>query len=640
MRTGQPTALMGQRSRICYKRTTRFIRMQEDIMFQSFDVTSTPQFGRERAEGLRAAFDTLGVDGFLVPRADEYQGEYVPACAERLAWLTGFTGSAGIALVMRETAVVFVDGRYVTQLAEQVDGAVFTGGDLIGEPPHLWIERHPPKGFRLGIDPWLHTSAEVRRLETALAKIGGTLIYLDHNPLDRLWADRPDMPLGRVVIQRIEQAGILATEKIADMAETVVKAGAAAVVLTDPSSVAWTFNLRGNDVPHTPHPLARAIIHADGGAEIFLDARKTGIEEKAYLTQMADIKAPETFGARISTLAASGVCLMLDPDHAAFALADRIRKDGGTVIEAADPARLPRARKNAVELEGSARAHLQDGAAMVEFLAWLDGTTPGTVTEIAATEKLEAVRMACGERLQNPLKDVSFDTIAGAGPHAAIMHYRVTRESDQPLEAGTLFLIDSGGQYVNGTTDITRTVAIGNVPEEQKRFFTLVLKGMIAISTARFPKGTRGVELDPLARIALWKAGADYGHGTGHGVGSYLSVHEGPQRISRAGMQELLPGMILSNEPGYYRPGAFGIRIENLLHVLEPAAIEGGDQKMLGFETLTFCPIDRRLVLPELLTKEERAWIDAYHAEAREKLAPLIDSAAVKSWLETATAAL
>ncbi len=609
-------------------------------MFQSFDVTSTPQFGRERADGLRASFDALSIDGVLVPRADEFQGEYVPASAERLAWLTGFTGSAGIALVLRETAVVFVDGRYVTQLAEQVDGTVFTGGDLIGEPPHLWIERHAPKGFRLGIDPWLHTGADVRKLETALAKIGGALVHLDHNPLDRLWTGRPDAPLGRVVIQKIEQAGILATEKIADMAETVVKARAAAVILTDPSSVAWTFNLRGNDVPHTPHPLARAIIHADGKAEIFLDARKTGIEEKAYLTQMADIAAPDSFGARVSALAASGVSLVLDPDHAAFALADRIRKDGGTVIEAPDPARLPRACKNPVELEGSARAHLQDGAAMVEFLAWLDGTTPGTITEISATEKLEAVRIACGERLQNPLKDVSFDTIAGAGAHAAIMHYRVTTESDQPLEAGTMFLVDSGGQYVNGTTDITRTVAIGDVPAEQKRFFTLVLKGMIAISTVRFPKGTRGVELDPLARIALWKAGADYGHGTGHGVGSYLSVHEGPQRISRAGMQELLPGMILSNEPGYYRPGAFGIRIENLLHVLEAAPVEGGDQTMLGFETLTFCPIDRRLILPELLTAEERAWVDAYHAETRDKVTPLIDGADVKAWLGAATAAL
>jgi Xaa-Pro aminopeptidase len=609
-------------------------------MFQSFDVTSTPQFGRERADGLRASFDALGIDGFLVPKADEYQGEYVPACAERLAWLTGFTGSAGIALVMREAAVVFVDGRYVTQLAEQVDNAVFTGGDLIGEPPHLWIEHHAAHGFRLGIDPWLHTGAEVRKLEAALAKIDGTLVHLDHNPLDRLWTARPEAPLGRISIQKIEQAGVLATQKIADMAEIVDHAKATAVILTDPSSVAWTFNLRGADVPHTPHPLARAIIHADGGAEIFLDDRKTGIEEKAYLTQMAQIAAPETFGARVDALAASGATLMIDPDHAAFALADRIRKAGGTVREAVDPARLPRACKNSTELEGSARAHLQDGAAMVAFLVWLDGAKPGTVTEIDATKKLEALRAACGERLQNPLKDVSFDTIAGAGAHAAIMHYRVTTESDQPIEAETMFLIDSGGQYVNGTTDITRTVAIGAVPQEQKRFFTLVLKGMIAISTARFPKGTRGVELDPLARIALWKAGADFGHGTGHGVGSYLSVHEGPQRISRAGMQELLPGMILSNEPGYYRPGAFGIRIENLLHVLPAAPVDGGDMEMLGFETLTFCPIDRRLIVTDMLSAEERSWMDAYHAETRDKLLPLLDDAAAKDWLIRATAPL
>jgi Xaa-Pro aminopeptidase len=609
-------------------------------MFQSFDVTSTPQHGRARADGLRSAFDRLDIDGVLVPRADEYQGEYVPASAERLAWLTGFTGSAGVALVMRETAIVFVDGRYVTQLAEQVDGAVFTGGDLVNEPPHLWIERHAGKGFRLGIDPWLHTGAEVRKLEAALSKIGGRLVHCDHNPLDQLWTDRPDAPLGRVTIQKIEQAGVLATEKIAGMAETVLKAGAAAVILTDPSSVAWTFNIRGADVPHTPHPLARAIVHADGAAEIFLDPRKTGIEEKAYLTQMAMIETPEAFETRVSALAATGVTLMIDPDHAAFALAERIRRDGGRVLEAADPARLPRACKNAVELEGSARAHLQDGAAMAAFLAWLDGTAPGSVTEIGATEQLEAFRAASGERLQNPLKDVSFDTISGAGAHAAIMHYRVTTQSDQPLEAGTMFLIDSGGQYVNGTTDITRTVAVGAVPEEQKQFFTLVLKGMIAISTARFPRGTRGVELDPLARIALWKAGADYGHGTGHGVGSYLSVHEGPQRISRAGMQELLPGMILSNEPGYYRPGAFGIRIENLIHVLPAAEIEGGDTAMLSFETLTFCPIDRRLVLPELLSGDERMWLDAYHAQTREKLMPLIDDSATKDWLTAATAPL
>ncbi|AOF88950.1 aminopeptidase P family protein [Sinorhizobium sp. RAC02] len=609
-------------------------------MFQSFDVKSTPQFGRERADALRAAFDVLGIDGFLVPRADEYQGEYVPASAERLSWLTGFTGSAGVALVMRNQAVVFVDGRYVTQLVEQVDGSVFTSGDLVGEPPHLWLQNHAPKGFRLGIDPWLHTGAEVRRLEKALSGVGGALVLLPHNPLDRIWTDRPAEPLGRVVIQAIDQAGELARDKLAKMAEATAVAGADVLAVTDPSSIAWIFNIRGSDVPHTPHPLARAIIPADGRPLLFLDKRKTGIEQEAYLTQLADLVPPSQFDERVATLAAAGKRILIDPDQAPFALAEIVRAKGGTLVEAIDPARLPRACKNAVELQGSARAHLQDGAAMVEFLAWLDSTTPGSQTEIAVTRKLEEVRRSVGERQQNPLKDVSFDSIAGAGAHAAIMHYRVTTDSDATIEPGTMFLIDSGAQYINGTTDITRTVAIGAVPEEQKRFFTLVLKGMIAISTARFPKGTRGCDLDPLARIALWKAGADYAHGTGHGVGSYLSVHEGPQRISRLSTQELLEGMILSNEPGYYRPGAFGIRIENLIHVLPAAPVEGGDIDMASFETLTFCPIDRRLILTALLTDEELAWLNAYHAQTCEKLLPLLSDDATKTWLEKATAAI
>jgi len=609
-------------------------------MFQSFEVTSTPQFGKERTEALRASFAALGIDGFLVPRADEFQGEYVPASSERLSWLTGFTGSAGVALITQREAVVFVDGRYVTQLKEQVDGSVFTGGDLIGEPPHLWLENHGAKGFRLGIDPWLHTGAEVRRLEKALATLGGSLVFLDHNPLDRIWANRPAAPLGKVSIQPIEHAGELAKDKIARIAAGLDKAGAGAVVLTDPSSVAWTFNIRGSDVPHTPHPLARAIIHADGRAELFLDKRKTGIEQEAYLTQIAEIVAPSTFDDRLRALGAAGAAVMIDPDLASFAISELIRSKGGKVVEAVDPARLPRAQKNKAEIDGSTRAHLQDGAAMVEFLAWLDNQQPGTVTEIGATNHLEAARATVGERMQNPLKDISFDTISGAGSHAAIMHYRVTTATDRPIEAGTMFLIDSGAQYINGTTDITRTVAVGAVPEEQKRFFTLVLKGMIAISIARFPKGSRGVDLDPLARIALWKAGADYAHGTGHGVGSYLSVHEGPQRIARLSTQELLPGMILSNEPGYYRPGSFGIRIENLVVVQPATMVDGGDLPMLGFDTLTFCPIDRRLVLPALLTDEELDWLNAYHAETREKLMPLLASDETRDWLKAATEAL
>jgi len=606
-------------------------------MFQSFEVTSTPQFGRERVEALRATFDELGIDAFLVPRADEYQGEYVPASSERLSWLTGFTGSAGVALIGRGQAVVFVDGRYVTQLAEQVDGSVFTGGDLVGEPPHLWIKKHAPKGFRLGIDPWLHTGAEVRRLEKALDDIGGTLVFLKYNPLDRLWVSRPAEPLGAVTIQNLGESGVLAAEKIGAIAHDLKQKNLAAALITDPSSVAWIFNIRGKDVPHTPHPLARAIIHADGKPELFLDKRKTNIEAEAYLAQLSHQVAPDTLEKRLGAVAATGARILVDPDLTPFALAELIRAKGGEVVEGNDPAKLPRACKNLVELNGSAAAHVQDGAAMVEFLAWLEDTKPGTITEIDATKKLEEVRGRVGQAMQNPLKDISFDTIAGAGEHAAIMHYRVTVDTDRFIAPGELFLIDSGAQYINGTTDITRTVAIGAVDHERKRFFTLVLKGMIAISTARFPKGTRGCDLDPLARINLWKAGADFAHGTGHGVGSYLSVHEGPQRISRLSTQELLPGMILSNEPGYYRPGSFGIRIENLIYVREAEDVDGGDQPMLGFETLTYCPIDRNLILRELLTADEVHWIDAYHAKTHEMLAPLIEDHAVRNWLQQAT---
>ncbi len=606
-------------------------------MFQSFEVTSTPQFGRDRVGRLRASFDGLGIDAFLVPRADEYNGEYVPACAERLSWLTGFTGSAGIALITHSQAIIFVDGRYVTQLAEQVDGSVFTGGDLVNEPPHVWIPENGKQGMRLGIDPWLHSGADVRRLEKALAEIGGTLVMLPHNPLDRLWTDRPAEPLGAVVIQNVAQAGMLAKDKIATVAADLAKKNAAAVLIADPSSIAWIFNIRGADVPHTPHPLARAIIHADGKAELFLDKRKTGIEPEAYLAQICVQLPPSSLDERLAAVSKDGGRVMIDPDIASYALADIIRKAGGEVVEGTDPAKLPRAVKNSVELNGSAAAHLQDGAAMVEFLYWLSQEKPGTVTEIAAAEKLEAVRAGVGQNMQNPLKDISFDTISGAGEHAAIMHYRVTVDTNRTINAGELFLIDSGAQYINGTTDITRTVGIGAVSEEQKRFFTLVLKGMIQISTVRFPKGTRGCDLDPLARIALWRAGVDFGHGTGHGVGSYLSVHEGPQRISRISTQELLPGMILSNEPGYYRPGSFGIRIENLIYVREAEDIEGGDMPMLGFETLTFCPIDRTIVIPELLTHDELHWFNDYHARTREALMPLIHDKDVKAWLENAT---
>ena len=421
------------------------------------------------------------------------------------------------------------------------------------------------------------------------------------------------------------------------MQAAVERSAASAVVVTDPSSVAWIFNIRGADVPHTPHPLARAIIPATGRPILFIEEAKLGAGPRTYLGGICQLAGPDAFARTLTEIARPGDAVMLDPGLAPYAIALIVESAGGKVTEAPDPARLPRAVKNPAEIAGARTAHRQDGAAVVSYLAWLDRQAPGSIDEIAAARELETIRARVGERMQMPLKDISFDTIAGAGPHGAVIHYRVTEKTNRKLQAGELFLVDSGAQYAAGTTDITRTVPVGDVPDEAKRFFTLVLKGMITISTLRFPAGTRGVDIDAFARAALWQAGADYAHGTGHGVGSYLSVHEGPQSISRRGMQELLPGMIISNEPGYYRNGAFGIRIENLVVVHEAREIRGGDKPMLGFETLTLAPIDRRLIDADLLTAAEIDWIDRYHATVRREVLPLLDDDATKAWLEKAT---
>ena len=606
-------------------------------MFQTFETTASPDQGSRRVADLRATFDDLGVDAVLVPRADEFLGEYVPACSERLAWLTGFTGSAGVAMVLRDRAVVFVDGRYTAQLAEQVDAGTFEAGDLVATPPALWIESGQAEGIRLGIDPWLHTTGEVRRLREALDAVGGELVCLPKNPVDAIWSDRPAPPMGQVSIQAEVRAGRAAAQKIGEMQEAIRKAGASAAVLTDPSSVAWTFNIRGSDVPHTPHPLARAIVPATGTPLLFIEQEKLGEEARNHLSGLSRTAAPGDFAAALSDLAGPDASVLLDPAVSPYAVARIVEAADGKVKEAPDPARLPRATKNPVEIDGARTAHRQDGAAVATFLAWIDRQPSGTLDEITAVRELEAIRARVGERMQMPLRDISFDTIAGAGPHGAVIHYRVNEGTNRKLAPGELFLVDSGAQYEAGTTDITRTVPVGAAAEEAKRFFTLVLKGMIAISTLRFPPGTRGVDIDAFARIALWQAGADYAHGTGHGVGSYLSVHEGPQTISRRGMQELLPGMIISNEPGYYRDGAFGIRIENLVVVHEPRDIPGGDKPMLGFETLTLAPIDRRLVMAGMLTPAEIGWLDRYHAKVRSEILPLLDDEQTRHWLEIAT---
>jgi Xaa-Pro aminopeptidase len=610
------------------------------MMFQKFDVLSSPDQAASRIASLRADMEATGVDAVAVPRSDEYLGEYVPACAERLAWLTGFTGSAGLVLVLKDQAHIFVDGRYAAQVRAQTDPAIFTYQDLIATPLAQHLAKSGLKGLRLGIDPWTWPTADVERLETALESLGGKLVLLERNPVDAIWQDRPQPPLGTVTIQPLDYAGRPARDKLAMIAEAASDGGADAVILADPSSVAWSFNIRGEDLPSTPHPLSRAIIPANGRPQLFIDKRKTGIEAKAYLTQLADLNPPSSFDEALTALGLSGGKIMVDPAVASHAIPMLIKAAGGTVLTATDPARLPRATKNAAEIASSAAVHRQDGAAMVRFLAWLDDQQPGSLDEIGAARQLEQFRRDTGEAMQMPLKALSFDTISGAGPNAAIMHYRVNTQTNRRVESGEMLLIDSGGQYVGGTTDITRTIAVGDVPEEQKRFFTLVLKGMIAISLLRFPQGTRGLDIDAFARIALWKAGADFAHGTGHGVGSYLSVHEGPQTISRRGVQELLPGMIVSNEPGYYRDGGFGIRIENLVTVHPPRDIPGGDKPMLGFDTLTLCPIDKRLILKDLLDQVEREWLDAYHARVREELSPLLSGDSALGWLEAATTPL
>ncbi|WP_027231883.1 aminopeptidase P family protein [Phyllobacterium sp. UNC302MFCol5.2] len=605
------------------------------MMFQSFEVVSNPATGGPRVAKLRAELESLGLDGFLVPRADEHQGEYVPARARRLAWLTGFTGSAGVALIMKDKAYLFVDGRYTLQAAEQTDPNVFTVESLVDTPPPVWL-RNAERKFTIGFDPWLHTISETKALREALEKNGGSLVAVKDNLVDLIWDDQPSAPLEQVTIQPEKYAGKLASEKLHEMAETVAKAKADATILTDPSSIAWAFNIRGNDVSNTPLPLAFALIPASGEPLLFIDKRKLPIETEAYLTQLSTLRAPSTLEGDVAAFAAGGKTVMLDPALAAEKLRLIIEQAGGKVTDGLDPARLPRALKNAVELQGARKSHERDGVAMVSFLSWIDTQAPGTIDEIKAATKLEETRRKVAEGFQMPLENLSFDSISGAGPNGAFAHYRVSTQSNRVLQDGELYLIDSGGQYRDGTTDITRTLPVGTPTEDMKRKFTLVLKGMIAISTARFPKGTRGMDIDVLARIALWKQGYDYGHGTGHGVGSFLSVHEGPQSISKRGVHELLPGMILSNEPGYYKPGGYGIRTENLLIVTEPSVPEGGDLPMMGFETITLCPIDKRLIDTDLLVRDELVWLDDYHARVRETLLPHA-SGEERDWLIAAT---
>jgi Xaa-Pro aminopeptidase len=606
-------------------------------MFQSFESHGDPTAGRARVGLLREWLAANELDGFLVPRADEHQGEYVAPGSERLRWLTGFAGSAGVALILRERAHIFVDGRYTLQVRDQVDLSVFTPESLIETPPPAWIGKNLGKGARIGFDPWLHTIADAKALREAAEKVGAALVAVKKNPIDELWSDRPQPPLGKVEIQPIVYAGELAKDKLSRLAAHLADEGIAHTVLTDPSSIAWAFNIRGSDVPHTPLPLSFAILSAEGPHYLFIDGRKLGIEQKAYLTQLADLRPPSALDAELQRLSTGGKKIGLDPALAAEHLRTHVEASGGKVVTFADPARLPRATKSEAEIAGTRAAHRRDGAAVTKMLAWLDRQQPGTIDEIRAVTQLEEFRRATGEETQMPLRDISFDTISGAGPNGAIIHYRVSTGTNRKLGAGELFLLDSGAQYQDGTTDITRTVAVGAPTEEMRERYTIVLKGMIAISLLRFPPGTRGSDIDAIARMAHWKAGIDYAHGTGHGVGSFLSVHEGPQRIAKTGTEKLAAGMIISNEPGYYRAGAYGIRIENLILVTQAETIPGGDIAMHGFETLTLVPFDRRLIKTELLSREELIWLDAYNARVRSEIGPMVDGETLK-WLEAATA--
>jgi Xaa-Pro aminopeptidase len=580
---------------------------------------------------LREEMASQGLDGFIVPRADEHQGEYVPPRGQRLAWLTGFTGSAGVAIVLRDRAALFVDGRYTLQAAAQVDTQLFETRHLIDEPPARWIETALTPGMVLGHDPWLHTPHDVERFRVAAEKAGASLRAVSENPLDLAWFGRPAAPIAPVVPHAERFAGESAQSKRLRIGRALREDEAVAMVLTMPESIAWLLNIRGGDVPHTPLPLSFAILRRDGSVTLFIDRRKLVPGLERHLGNGVTVTPPERFGPELDALAAEGGRVQIDPATAACWIFDRLEAAGAKIHRAADPCLLPKACKNAVELEGTRAAHCRDGAALTRFLAWLAREAPkGELAEIAASDRLEAIRRE-GEHF----RDLSFPTISGAGSNGAIVHYRAMPETEKRLEPGTLYLLDSGAQYLDGTTDVTRTIAVGEPTPEMRDRFTRVLKGHIALALARFPKGTTGTQLDAFARRALWQEGLDYDHGTGHGVGSYLGVHEGPQRISKAPSgQPLLPGMIVSNEPGYYKTGAYGIRIENL--VLVQPVQDTAERQMLGFETLTLAPIDRNLIEQSLLEDDEVAWLDAYHARVRATLTPLVDPETAR-WLNAAT---
>ncbi|MBB5984045.1 aminopeptidase P family protein [Sphingobium lignivorans] len=588
----------------------------------------------DRLKALRDQLARQSLDGFVVPLTDEYLSEYVGAYAQRLAWLTGFLGSAGSAVVLPEDAAIFVDGRYTLQVRDQVDGRQWQYQSVPQTSIAAWLSEHAPAGARIGYDPWLHTRRWVQDAGKALAKRGATLVPVSANPVDAVWDDQPEPSKARLIAQADAYTGKSSAAKRAEMIDWMKDEDVDATVLTALDSIAWTFNIRGTDVARTPVALAYALVHADGRAELFVAPEKIDADVQAHLGNAVTLRDRSEFTQALMAL--GGRTVAVDPDRAVAAIFETLDKAGASVRAVRDPSILPKAIKNEVEIAGQKKAQALDGAAMAKFLHWLSIEGPtGRQTEISASDQLQRYREEMGA------VDLSFDTISGSGPNGAIVHYKASEATNRPVEPGTLFLVDSGGQYREGTTDITRTMAIGTPTEEMRHNFTLVLKGHIALASVKFPAGTRGNQLDVLARQFLWAEGLDYAHGTGHGVGSFLSVHEGPQRIGTFGAgtdEPILPGMIFSNEPGYYVTGAYGIRIENLVLVVD-ADIPGAEKPFYGFETLSHTPIDRSLIVTEMLTPAERQWVDDYHARTLAIIGPQLEGEA-KAWLERACAPL
>jgi len=592
----------------------------------------------DRLAALREQLKRDRLDGFVVPLTDEHMSEYVGAYARRLAWLTGFQGSAGSAVVLPQEAAIFTDGRYTLQVRSQVSADDWSYQSVPETSISTWLKDHAPEGAKIGYDPWLHTSDWVKQASEQLAAKGAELVAVGRNPIDQVWADRPLPSKARLTVQPDELAGRSSAAKRQEMADWLQTNGADAAVLAALDSIAWTFNLRGADVERTPVALAFALVHQDGTADLFVEPDKVGDDVRAHLGNGVRLHPRDAFEGVLEAM--SGKLVAVDPERSVAAIGSALDRAGARVWRVRDPAVLPKAVKNATEIAGHRSAQARDGAAIARFLKWVEQEAPkGGLDELKASDHLEDLRRASGE-----LRDLSFDSISGSGPNGAIVHYKASEETNRPLEMDSLYLIDSGGQYAEGTTDITRTLAIGQPTEEMRDRFTRVLKGHIALATAVFPKGTRGSQLDSFARRPLWEAGLDYSHGTGHGVGAFLSVHEGPQRIAPVGSgqaggdEPLRPGMILSNEPGYYKTGEYGIRIENLVLVVE-MDIAGAEKPMFGFDTLTFAPIERKLIVREMLSESELDWLNRYHAEVVATIGPRLD-AQDRDWLERACAPL